>query len=254
MVQITLSQTRKLKIDKKFQPFSLMLHASMRAIGKTLGGPDQVHQAILETISPDGTLVLYIGCEPEFEAVGRGKLSQEEEKQILEKCPAFDPTISRARRDYGILAEFFRSWPGVKCSNNPGARIAAFGKQANYIVSNHPLNYGYGSGSPLAKLYENGGKILLLGSDLDQITLLHYAEHLAPIQNKRIKKFKVPLLRNNERVWIDIEEYDTSVGICEWPNRFFEKIMRSYLQKNDIHSSRIGNAESYLAHTSKIHP
>lgn len=162
----------------------VMLHASMRAIGKTLGGPDQVHQAIIETISPNGTLMMYVSCEPEYEVVGRGKFSQEEEKLLLEKCPAFDANTARARRDYGILAEFFRSWPGVKCSNNPGARIAAYGKQSHYIVSKHPLNYGYGPGSPLEKLYKNQGKVLLLGSDLDQITLLHYAEQITPIQDK----------------------------------------------------------------------
>lgn len=35
---------------------------------------------------------------------------------------------------------------------------------------------------PLAKLCE--GKVLLLGSDLDQITLFHYAEHIAPIEKR----------------------------------------------------------------------
>lgn len=224
----------------------VMLHASMRAIGKTLGGPDQVHQAIIETIAPDGTLMMYVGCEPEYESVGRGKLSQAEEKQILEKCPAFDPNTARARRDYGVMAEFFRSWSGVKCSSNPGARIAAYGKNADFIVSNHPLDYGYGPESPLEKLYENGGQILLLGSDLDQITLLHYAEHIAPIKNKRIVKFKVPLLKNNERIWTDIEEYDTSIGICEWPDRFFETIVKKYIEQNNILSVNVGSAPSYL--------
>lgn len=224
----------------------VMLHASMRSIGKTLGGPDQIHQAVIDTIGSNGTLLMYVGCEPEYEAVGREKLSHQEEKFLLEKCPAFNPKIARARRDYGILAEFFRSWPGVVCSENPGARIAAFGKNSDYYVSNHPLNYGYGPGSPLAKFYENNGKLLLLGSDLDQVTLLHYAEHVSPIEKKRIKKFKVPLMINSERVWTDIEEYDTSIGIREWPDRFFETIIKEFIQKNDLISIKVGCASSYL--------
>jgi aminoglycoside 3-N-acetyltransferase len=224
----------------------VMLHASMRAIGKTLGGPDQIHQAVIDIIGSNGTLMMYVGCESEYESVGRGKLSKQEEKLLLEKCPVFDTKIARARRDYGILAEFFRSWPSVICSENPGARIAAFGKNAEDYVLNHPLDYGYGRGSPLAKLYENEGKLLLLGSDLDQVTLLHYAENISPIKNKRIKKFKVPLLRNGERTWIDIEEYDTSIGIREWPDRFFESIVKKFIQKNNIKPSRVGCAESYL--------
>jgi aminoglycoside 3-N-acetyltransferase len=230
----------------------VMLHASIRAVGKTLGGPDQTHQAVIDTIGSNGTLMMYVGCEPEYEAVGRGQLPQQEEKLLLEKCPVFDAKTARARRDYGILAEFFCSWPGVICSENPGARIAAFGKNADYYVLNHPLDYGYGPGSPLAKLYENEGKLLLLGSDLDQVTLLHYAEHIASIENKRIKKFKVPLLKNTERVWINIEEYDTSIGIREWPDRFFENIVKKFIQKNNIKPSTVGYAKSYLLNAKQL--
>lgn len=224
----------------------IMVHASLRAIGKVLGGPDQIHQAIMDAIFPNGTLMMYIGCEPEYEAIGRGKLSAEEENDILQNCPAFNPDTARARRDYGTLAEFFRSWPGVLCSTNPGARIAALGTKAKWLVSDHPLNYGYGPGSPFAKMYENQGKILLVGSDLDQITLLHYAEHITPIKEKRIKRFKVPLLKDRQRVWFDVEEYDTSIGIRNWPERFFASIIEKYLRGHNLKSKKIGQADSYL--------
>ncbi|MBA2649462.1 MAG: aminoglycoside 3-N-acetyltransferase [Legionella sp.] len=225
---------------------SVMLHASVRAIGAVLGGPDQIILAVMDAIKPSGTLMMYVGCEPEYEAVGRSELSLEDEKMILESCPPFDFTTARARRDYGTLAEFFRSLPGVVCSENPGARMAALGGQAFLFTKNHSMDYGYGLQSPLAKLYENNGKILLLGSDLDQITLLHYAEAIAPIQDKRIVRFKVPLLREGNRVWYDIEEYDTGLGIRLWPDRFFAQIMEMFFQKNAVQSKKIGNANSYL--------
>lgn len=224
----------------------VMLHASVRAIGPVLGGPDQVLLSIMDAIHPSGTLMMYVGCDPAYEAVGRRELSLEDENMILQSCPPFDYTKARARRDYGILAEFFRSLPGVLCSENPGARIAASGSKALLLTKNHPLNYGYGLQSPLDKLYKNNGKILLLGSDLDQVTLLHYAEHIAPIQDKRIVRFKVPLLRKGNRVWCDIEEYDTSLGIRLWPDRFFAQIMDKFFQKNHIKTQKIGHADSYL--------
>jgi aminoglycoside 3-N-acetyltransferase len=231
---------------------TVMLHASMRAIGKILGGPDQIHQAIMETILPEGTLMMYVGCEPEYEVVGRGKLSSSEETLFLKESPAFDPNSARARRDYGILAEFFRSWPGVRCSENPGARIAALGGKADWIVSKHPLNYGYGPESPLAKLYEIDGKILLLGSDLDQITLFHYAEHMTPINEKRKKRFKVPMLINHERIWCNVEEFDTSVGIRKWPDRFFETVIIKYFEKYNIKPGLVGHAKSYLVNVKSL--
>lgn len=51
---------------------TIMVHASLRAIGKVLGGPDQILAAILQAIAPNGTLMMYVGCESEYEAVGRG--------------------------------------------------------------------------------------------------------------------------------------------------------------------------------------
>lgn len=108
------------------------------------------------------------------------------------------------------------------------------------------MNYGYGPGSPLAKLYEFGGKLLLLGSDLDQVTLIHYAEHITPIKEKRIVRFKVPLMKDNHKIWVDVEEYDTSIGIKQWPDRFFADILDRHITESHIKSSKIGNADSYL--------
>jgi len=226
----------------------IMLHASMRAVGQILGGPDQVHLAIMELLDHKGALMMYLGCEDEriYYAIGRGDFSAIQQEEILANCPIFDPTIARTRRNHGILAEFFRSWPGVICSENPGARMAALGTKADWLVANHSLNYGYGPGSPLAKLYENDGRILLLGSDLDQVTILHYAEHIAPIQNKRIVHFKAPLNKDGHRMWHDLEEFDTSIGIRQWPDRFFASILEQYLEKNNIKPKKIGNADSYL--------
>ncbi len=224
----------------------VMLHASMRAIGHVLGGPDILHQALVETISNDGTLMMYIGCESEYEILGRRSLPPLLEQSIYDNCPAFNPATARARRDYGILAEFFRSSPNVLCSDNPGARVAAIGGKASWLIENHPLNYGYGPGSPFAKLYESDGKIVLLGSDLDQVTILHYAEHVAPVKDKRIVRCKTPLIQNGQRVWRNVEEFDTSVGIRQWPDRFFAIVMESYFQKYKIRPMTVGSANAYL--------
>ena len=224
----------------------VMLHASQRAVGTVLGGPDEVHKALLEAIAPQGTMMMYVGCEGEFENIGKGTVSPADETLLIEHCPAFDPAIARADRDYGVLVEFFRSFPGTICSQNPGARMAARGTRAAWWMENHPLQYGYGPGSPLAKLYEHQGKVVLLGSDLDQVTLLHFAEHITPIEHKRKEHFRVPILENGQRVWHDIEEYDTSVGMRLWPKRFFASIVQEYLLINHITAKKVGNADTYL--------
>jgi aminoglycoside N3'-acetyltransferase len=55
-----------------------------------------------------------------------------------------------------------------------------------------------------------GGKILLIGCDHDNVTFLHYAEHIVEIPGKRIAVFEVPVLEHGVRVWKEMKEHDTS--------------------------------------------
>ncbi|WP_406569399.1 AAC(3) family N-acetyltransferase, partial [Burkholderia cenocepacia] len=92
---------------------------------------------------------------------------------------------------------------------NPEASMVALGIQAKQLTQDHPLDYGYGAGSPLAKLVEHKGKVLMLGAPLDTITLLHYAENRARMAHKNIVRYQCPILRDGQKVWVDVEDYDT---------------------------------------------
>jgi aminoglycoside 3-N-acetyltransferase len=39
----------------------VMAHASVRAIGEVAGGPDEIHLALKEALTADGTLLMYAG-------------------------------------------------------------------------------------------------------------------------------------------------------------------------------------------------
>lgn len=225
----------------------VMIHASLRAVGPILGGPDELINALEEVIR-DGTLMAYIGCQSPFDEIGRKQYSPDDEAFILKNAPAFDKYVARTQRDFGSFAEFFRTHSkDVFISDNVGGRMAALGKRAQWLCADHSLNYGLGKGSPLEKLYQENGMILLIGSDHDQITLMHYAEAIAPIENKTVLHLQVPLLRNGVRTWVDIEEFDSSIGILPWPDeRFFATICDAFIEKNNIPSNKIGDAVSYL--------
>ncbi len=225
----------------------VMIHASLRAVGPILGGPDELINA-LEEVLRDGTLMVYLGCQSPFDEVGRDAYSPEDEAYILENLPAFDKYTARTQRDFGAFAEYFRTHSkDIFVSDNVGGRMAALGKRAKWLCADHSLNYGLGKGSPLEKLYQENGMILLIGSDHDQVTLMHYAEAIAPIENKTVLHLKVPLLINGVRTWVDIEEFDSSVGILPWPDeRFFATICDAFIEKNNIPANKIGDAVSYL--------
>jgi aminoglycoside 3-N-acetyltransferase len=222
-----------------------MVHVSLRAVSPLLGGPDILTSALMEALSPGGTLMVYIGCQTPFDDVGRGIFSPEDETFILEHCPPFDPASARASRDFGAFAEFFRTWPGVKASGNPGARMAAYGERAAFLTDGHPLNYGLGEGSPLEKLCNLEGKVLLVGSDPDCTTMLHYAEALAPLANKRVVHLTIPILAGGERTWVAVEEFNSSQGIREWPDQFFAHLVTLYLEQGLSVKGRLGDAETF---------
>jgi aminoglycoside 3-N-acetyltransferase len=236
---------------------TVMMHASVRAIGPVHGGPDEIHLAIEETVEPEGTLMMYVSCPDGFDDIGSGQLSLEEERAILHNSPIFNPKTAGANRAHGILAEFFRSYPGTIVSDHVGARMAARGAAAQTLLADQPWHYGYGQGSPLEKLCQAGGKLLLLGSDRDQVTLLHYAEHVADIPAKRIVRYLAPLLRDGKRAWVACEEFDTSHGVHRsWPERFFADITEDFIARyrnTDFCSlGRVGNADSVLIDAARL--
>ena len=150
-------------------------------------------------------------------------------------------------RKWSVLTEYLRTWPGAFRSDHPTASVCAVGANAAQITTGQPLEYGYGYGSPWDKVCQLGGKVLLLGSPLSSVTLLHYAEHIANIPNKNIVHNEVPLLRNGRREWVTFEEFDTGWGIRNLDNaEYFGWIMREYIAGDNGLHGKVGCADSYL--------
>jgi aminoglycoside 3-N-acetyltransferase len=231
----------------------VMMHASVRSVGTLAGGPDQIHLALKDALTEEGTLLMYAACPQYFDEIGRGNLSRDEETELLDKLPAYDPYTARSSRDNGTLVEFLRTYPGSRV-NPHVARFTAWGKHVDDLFSHQPWHYAFGRDSVLDRFQKLGGKILLLGCDHDTVTFLHYAEHIVDIPNKRVARFKVPMLENGMRVWRELEEFDTSDAGAHpnWPGRFFAKIVDTYLVQAQIHSRKVGNARCYLVPASAL--
>ena len=185
--------------------------------------------ALLGVLGAEGTLLAYVDYEKTADV------------------PYFDSSRSPAARDYGIFAEIVRTWPGAIRSINPGASTVAIGSRAAWLCADHPMNYGYGERSPVAKLVEAKGKVLLLGSDLEHVTLLHYAEDRAALPNKRIIRVTEPVFVEGEVRNVTIEEFDTSEPILsEMPPHYFAQIVSEFMATWRTRSGRVGQALSHL--------
>jgi aminoglycoside 3-N-acetyltransferase len=226
---------------------TVMLHASVRAVGEVAGGPDQIHLAFKDALTAEGTLMMYASCPRYYDEVGRGNLTKEKEREILEKLPAFDALAARSARDNGTLVEFLRTYADSRV-NRHVARFVFWGEQAEHLMSSQPWNYALGSDSPLEPFLRLNGKIVLLGSDHDAVTFLHYVEHVADIPGKRTVHYQVPVMEDGRRVWRDMEEFDTSGdGVhANWPDRCFAKIGDSLLGEVGTKGGRVGDAMTYI--------
>ena len=228
-----------------------MVHAAMGRMGRLLHGPDIFIAALRDVVGETGTIMAYVDWDGDYEDLldNTGRILPE----WRDKVPPFDPQTSRAVRDNGVLAEFIRTTPGALRSGSPGASVAAIGAKAAWLTADHSLDYGYGENSPFAKLVAAGGKVLMAGAPLDTMTLLHHAEHLAEIDGKRIKRYDLPLKRDDAVLWRITEEFDTCDPVVDGlPDDYFAGIVREFLATGKGREGWVGDAPSVLVEAAEI--
>lgn len=227
----------------------VMVHASLRALGPTVGGPATVVAALCDALGSDGTLLAYVSWDrsPYDETLGDGRLTPEERAA----WPAFISASAGAYRGFGLLNDYILMHPDVRRSAHPDASMAAIGHDAAWFVSDHPFGNPYGPGSPLEKFLQRRGRVLLLGAPLDAVTVLHFAEAVADIPGKRRVSYEMPVVNENgEKVWVRTEEFDSN-GILDCYARdgepdAVELITRAYVTEGRHGSGPVGAAQCYL--------
>ena len=159
----------------------LLVHSSVRSLGWVAGGPVAVVQALLDVLGPRGTLVVPTHTPGNSDpAVWRNPpVPQPWWSVIRDEMPGFDPSLTPSQW-MGAVPEQVRTWPGALRSDHPHTSFAALGPQAPAIVRGHRLNSMLGEHSPLARIYDLDGDVLLLGVSHGSNTSLHLAEYRVP--------------------------------------------------------------------------
>jgi aminoglycoside 3-N-acetyltransferase len=133
----------------------LIVHSSMKSVGRVEGGPEAVVRALQRAATEAGTILMPVFSAPAPDGIWRQA-----------------QTPSRT----GLITETFRRMPGVMRSLHPTHSVAAWGRRAADFVAGHDRTSGLGVGSPFHKAAAAGADVIMIGCRIVSCSLIHVAE------------------------------------------------------------------------------
>lgn len=162
----------------------VLVHSSLRRVGPLTKGAETLIEALSMALGPGGTLVVPTHnagnstTSRTWHEATRG-MSADERLRYEATLPGWDRGRTPAQ-GVGALAEYVRLLPGAVRSDHPQTSFAAVGRRAESLTADHALDSHLGQRSPIGRMYDSGGHVLLLGVGYEACTALHLAEYRLP--------------------------------------------------------------------------
>lgn len=226
----------------------VMVHASMSRLGWVVGGSQTVVEALLEASGPNGTVLAYAGWEDNPYHLAEWPIAWQQAYRA--EMPPFDPALAEARHVNGRLPERIRTWPGSHRSAHPEAGFVALGTRAAELTADQDRHLPYGPRSPLGRLVDADGQVLLLGAPFTTMTLLHHVESILDLPGKRTVRYEMPIRRGDAVVWesfTDINSDGAAFPYETLSDGDLGDFVGTVLRKAELGAfGRVGGAPSYL--------
>ncbi len=216
---------------------TLMVHSSLSSLGYVVGGAPAVILALESVLGPEGTLAMptHTGDLTDPAAWSNPSVPEAWHQVIRDSMPAYRQDLTPSR-DMGVIPECFRKQCGALRSYHPSVSWAARGPNAASITEGHSLSFAQGEGSPLARCYDHGAYVLLVGVGYDRNTSFHLAEHRCRFASQKRCTRGAPMpTEDGHTRWI---QYDD----IYWYDADFEEIGRAFEQTGAVSVGRVGRA------------
>lgn len=142
----------------------LMVHSRFRADSGFRGNCQELVQAFIDSVGPEGTLCM---MSMPFHAMTAF--------DYLKKEKIFD--VRRTVSMVGLPSELFRRRQDVRRSVHPTHPVAACGKKAQWLIDGPCTSLSpFGPGSPFDKLVTANARILMFDVPFNTMTFEHYLE------------------------------------------------------------------------------
>lgn len=220
----------------------VIVHSSLGALGWVCGGARTVITALQNVIRSYGTLIMptHSGDLSDPESWENPPVPKSWWPTIRESMPAFSAELTPTRA-MGTIPELFRTFPAVLRSNHPHVSFAAWGERAVEILSDQPLEFSLGEESPLARIYDADGYVLLLGVGFDANTSIHLAEYRAAYPPKERVTLGAPVIVDGHRRWKSFTDINYKADDFAEVGKAFAKS-----HKQSVRTGLVANARSVL--------
>ncbi|MDE6195515.1 MAG: AAC(3) family N-acetyltransferase [Erysipelotrichaceae bacterium] len=181
----------------------VLVDAAIHNFGYISGGAQAIIEALMEIVGYEGTIIMPSFTMEHMDPSCKSKYRIEREhwEYIRQNPMAFHRKLSAPTSQDALVHQFMRN-EAIARSCHPLYSFVAWGKYAKLLCDKHPLHFGLSKDSPLGKIVDLNGYVLLLGCDYKECTMFHLARYHG--EQLPIKIVSAAIQQNKQVVWKDM--------------------------------------------------